>query len=186
MRWLPNALTLLRLAFVPVVAAMVLRGEGVAAAIVFAAAAGTDGLDGWLARRLGAESRFGALADPIADKLLLSTVFICLWIRGVAPGWLVVLVFARDAMILAFSGYALAYTSLREFPPSVWGKLSTLSQAVAALAMVLGRFGFVLPWIVGFAATATAWSGVHYAVTGWRRLRAARMTVSEQAPASGL
>ncbi len=170
MRRVPNALTILRLALVPVVAWAVLRGDSTLAVVLFIGASLTDGFDGWLARRLNAESRFGKLADPVADKLLLSAILVCLWIHGAAPGWFVALVFGRDAMILGFAAYAFAFTPLRDFPPSIWGKLSTVAQMVAAVALLVGVLDWLDPILIAAAAAATAWSGMHYGVTGLRRI----------------
>src|SRR5512142_429807 len=115
---LPNFITLLRVALTPVaVRAIVARQFGQALAIVLAAAV-TDGLDGLLARRLHAESRFGAYLDPIADKALLSASYLAFGISGAVPWWLVALIFGRDLLILAMAGAALLFTPFREFPPS--------------------------------------------------------------------
>lgn len=173
LRWLPNFVSIARLALVPWIAALVLGDRRTLAFWLFVFTSATDGLDGWLARRLSAQSRLGAMLDPIADKLLLVTVLICLWMRGLAPAWFVGLVFARDLLILAFAGYAFAFTTLRDFPPSIWGKVSTVVQAVVAGALLTDFLDQVDPALVGICTVTTAWSGVHYAVTGVRRLRAA-------------
>ncbi len=141
------------------------------ALVWFAAAACTDGLDGCLARRFGWQTAAGAYLDPFADKILLSGVFIGLAMIGETPLWFVGLVFGRDLLILLFVAFALAFTSVRKFPPSFWGKLSTLLQASAGTVM-LARAALPSPpleWaaapLLWAAAAGTVWSGVHY---GWR------------------
>ncbi len=137
----------------------------------------TDGLDGFLARRFRWQSKLGAYLDPLADKFLLVSVYISLAFSGLAPAWLVWLVVGRDVLILAMAGYGLVFTRLRDFPPSIWGKISTTVQIATALALItgcafpskfaeqFGQFGVVL------TAILTAWSGIHYALRGIQSLR---------------
>ena len=165
----PNLLTLLRLALTPlVVRAILARQFGQALAILLLAGA-TDGLDGLAARKLHAETKFGAYLDPIADKALLSACYLGLGIAGVVPWWLVALIFGRDVLILAMAGAALLFTSYREFPPSTWGKLSTFFQIAAGLAVLTaGAFpGHRIPTdpFIFTAAAATVFSGAGYV---WR------------------
>src|SRR5579883_2909018 len=101
---------------------------------LFAAAAVTDALDGALARRFGWTSTAGAYLDPIADKALLSGLYLTLAVTGDIPWWLVGLIFGRDLLILAAAGLALLFTRLRAFPPSLWGKVSTIFQVLTAVA----------------------------------------------------
>ncbi len=174
MRWLPNILTLLRLPLATCVAWLVVRGDSSVALPVLAVAGLTDALDGYLARRFDAVSRFGALWDPIADKALLVSVFVSLGAGGLVPMWLVWMVVARDVLILAVAGMALISGRRGGLAPSVWGKLSTFVQIVTGLTALasdaipgLGaeRPAVILPVV---AAITTAWSGVHYA---WRAAR---------------
>lgn len=142
-----------------------------------AAAGVTDGLDGWTARRFGCKSRLGAYLDPISDKLLLMTVFVTLAVAGAVPRWLVGLVLGRDVLILLAVGAALAFTRIRDFPPSFWGKLSTTVQICSAVGFMAAQmwphsvFRALVPLGVAFTAACTLGSGVHYAISGWRRLR---------------
>jgi cardiolipin synthase len=176
--WLniPNLLSLSRLGLTPFAVAAVLRAEYRTALAILAAAAVTDGLDGLLARRLGCMTRLGAYLDPIADKALLSGTYLALGASGLAPWWLVGLIFGRDLLILALAGAALLFTRYREFPPSVWGKLSTGVQVLVALLVIVGRtFPAVeLPPgpLLGAVAAATAWSGINYL---WRAFRLAQL-----------
>jgi cardiolipin synthase (CMP-forming) len=182
-RNVPNLLTAGRLAVVPVIAAEVLRGHFLAALVLTFLAGFTDVVDGFLARHFGWGSRLGAWLDPLADKALLVTLFLTLgWVRAF-PWWLVALVFARDAMILLMVGAAFAFTAIRDFPPSVWGKLSTFVQVGSCfLAMAIRSTPFAWPGWVGVflvAATtlATVWSGMDYVRLGakrWRREQASQ------------
>lgn len=169
-----NFVTLLRLILAPFVAADILHGHYGRAIILFFIAGLTDVLDGLLARRLGAGSRVGAYFDPIADKILLSVIYIALGLSHAIPWWMVEIVFGRDILILGMAAYGLLFTSVRKFPPSVWGKVSTFFQISAALVVMGDRDGVPAPmslalWLM---VAATIWSGVHYAWRGVVLLRA--------------
>jgi cardiolipin synthase (CMP-forming) len=168
----PNTLTFLRLLLaVPAVVAAV-NGHHRAALAVFAFAAATDGLDGYLARRLDARTQFGAYLDPVADKCLLSGMYLALGLSATVPWWFVGLVLGRDLYILAGAAAFYRFSGIRKFPPSRWGKLSTFTQILAA-ALLMGRNAFgdsaalaVLAHAAIWPATAaTLWSAIHYT---WR------------------
>jgi cardiolipin synthase len=172
MRHLPNLLTGLRLALTPFALWAILEGEYGRALVIIALAGLTDMLDGLAARLLNARSRLGAYMDPIADKLLLSGSYVAMGLHGTVPIWLLWLVLGRDVLILAMVAAALLLTTRREFPPSLWGKISTVCQILAAVvALVSGAFPewrlrpTLLLWI---AAAATAWSGLDYLWRGFR------------------
>jgi len=128
-------------------------------------AAFTDLLDGAVARRFGGETKFGQYLDPIADKILLSGVYIGLGIGGAVPMWLLVVIFGRDLWILALSGLALAFTTYRELEPSTLGKASTFVQVMCAVgvlagagyrdATLLGICGLIF-WLITALAIASA------------------------------
>ncbi len=118
---------------VPFVAADILHGQWTRALILLFAAGFTDVIDGFLARRFGQPTRVGAYFDPIADKILLVAIYIALGAAQAIPRWMVALVFGRDLLILGMAAYGLLFTSVRKFPPSVWGKISTFFQIAAAL-----------------------------------------------------
>src|SRR5579862_33090 len=132
-----NLATLLRLALSPYIGALILAGRHVPALTLFLIAGFTDLLDGELARRFAWGTPAGAYFDPIADKVLLSTVYICLAVGGHVPWWFVGVIFGRDVFILLGAGAALAFTPVRKFPPSVWGKFSTFLQILAATAFMV-------------------------------------------------
>src|SRR6201985_2076656 len=99
-RDVPNLLSALRLVAAPFAAWLIIAGHDTAALVVFALAGLSDGLDGFVARRWGFTSDFGAWLDPVADKLLMLLSLAALFIVGIAPLWLVALVVARDVAII--------------------------------------------------------------------------------------
>jgi cardiolipin synthase len=172
---LPILLSLLRLALTVPVGASVIAGEWGTALALAVAAGVSDAADGWVARRWNLATRAGAWLDPIADKTLLATVYLCLGIAGVIPVWLVALVFARDALILGMAAVALARTPFRDFPPSLWGKLSTVFQIVTA-GTAIGSRVWDWAWVddllvalICSTGAVTIVSGAHYLWSGRRR-----------------
>ena len=165
MRWLnaANLLTILRLVLVPFVIFAILDGHHTLALALFAGAAATDVLDGAVARRFRLATPVGAWLDPVADKCLLSGVFLALATAAMVPWWLVLLIFGRDFYILAGAAIVMRLTPLRRFPPSIWGKLSTFVQIVTAVACLAGNSSAMV-WP---CAAFTIWSGIHYT---WRTL----------------
>ncbi len=168
MRWIPNVLTAMRLLLAPVVMWAIVTGRHGMAAGIFAVAAVTDGLDGALARRFRWNSRVGAYLDPVADKVLLSGVYLTLAVTGELPWWFVGLIFGRDVLILAGAGTVLAKGMPRDLTPSVWGKVSTFFQALTAVIWMAHN---VLPYaavdllaeaLIWPTALATLWSGLDY------------------------
>ncbi len=139
--WLtiPNLFTLVRILMTPFILIELARGQYLAGGWMFGGAAFTDILDGGLARRFGGQSKIGQYFDPIADKILLSCIYIGLALGRAVPLWIVVLIFARDLWILALSGVALSLTDFRNLQPSVWGKASTFFQIMAAVAVIGAR-----------------------------------------------
>ena len=105
----------------------------------FGAAAFTDILDGLLARRFDSQSKIGQYLDPVADKILLTSIYIGLALGGAVPLWIVLLIIARDLWILLLSAVALRFTQFRNLQPSVWGKASTFFQIMAAVAVMAAR-----------------------------------------------
>lgn len=169
-RHIPNMLSALRLLAAPLAAWLILSHHDTASLIVFAAAGASDGLDGYVARRWGVTSRFGAWLDPVADKLLMLFCLTALYIVGVTPGWLLALVVARDAAIAA--GWLLINTlslPMRREPLLI-GKISTVVQVVYILAMLLllaleidaPALGNAAAWITGLVTlmSAAAYAGL--------------------------
>ncbi|UZD64339.1 MULTISPECIES: CDP-alcohol phosphatidyltransferase family protein [Marinobacter] len=180
-RWIPNGLSFLRMLLVIPFAWALASGRYREALILFVVAAATDGLDGFLARFFGWKSRLGAILDPLADKLLMVTTYLVLSITGVFPLWLFMLVLGRDVVIVVGGLLFHRFVGRFEVEPSAFGKLNTLVQILAALAVMLHQAGFELTtwtqpaalWAVTVMALI---SGGHY-VTVWG-LRALRGGVS--------
>jgi cardiolipin synthase len=172
---LPNLFTLARLLLAPFVAADILDNRYGRAIILLFAAGFTDVIDGFLARRFQASTPAGAYFDPVADKILLSVIYISLGLAGAIPWWMVAIVFGRDVLILAMSAYGLLFTSLRKFPPSVWGKISTFFQIAAALVVMGARAGIPAPVTLALCLMVfgTIVSGLHYM---WRAIVLLRQT----------
>ena len=170
---LPNLFTLARLLLAPFIAYDILHSHYGRAIVLLFAAGFTDVIDGFLARRLQISTRAGAYFDPIADKILLSVIYVSLGLAGVMPWWMVAVVFGRDVLILAMAGYGLLFTSLRKFPPSVWGKISTFLQIAAALVVMGSRAGIPAPVTLALSLmiVGTVISGLHYAWRGMGLLR---------------
>jgi cardiolipin synthase len=132
----PNLLTLARLFIIPFLVIAILDGRYTLAFALFVLAGFSDGFDGLLARMLSQRTRLGEYLDPIADKLLLSTLFLVLTHMNLVPRYVTVLVFSRDFGILLISTLLFATGTLRDFRPSLLGKLNTVVQ-IFGLTVVL-------------------------------------------------
>ena len=130
--------------FVPFIVIHLVEGRYLWALAVFVIAGFSDGLDGLLARTLHQQTLLGQYLDPIADKLLLSTMFLVLSILHKIPWKFTVLVFSRDISILAASAVLFAIAGLRNFRPSIFGKANTFSQIAAVFFVLLFRFAAAL------------------------------------------
>ena len=170
LRSAPNLLTLARLIFIPFIVIAVLDSRYIWALALFIVAGVTDGLDGLLARLLKQKTLLGQYLDPIADKLLLSTMFLVLSSMHKIPLRVTVLVFSRDIIILIVCTLLYATGAMKIFRPSVFGKANTLAQIVT-VPFVMGREIFHVQWIaettrIAFWAVIalTVISGVHYVI----------------------
>ncbi len=169
LRATPNLLTLLRICLAPFLVATILQSDYRLSFWLFVAAGLTDALDGALARVLKQRSMLGHYLDPVADKALLSTLFLVLTHKGLIPATVTVLVFGRDVGILLVAAILYAAAGRREFRPSILGKANTLAQ-ISAVAAVLLRQLTAAYWVatvrmVALDATMalTVLSGLHYA-----------------------
>ena len=140
---LPNLITIARLLMVPVVIVMLTQGEWGWAFALFLAAGVSDGVDGYLARRLDMRTEFGAYIDPLADKALLVSLYVTLPIIGVLPGWLAIVIVSRDLMIIAAIMVSWLMDRPVEIKPLAISKLNTAVQ-IAFAALVLGKKAFGL------------------------------------------
>ena len=178
LRYLPNLLCILRLLLVYPVALWILEDRYPAVLAAFALAAFTDGLDGFLAKRYGWTSELGKHLDPLADKVLLVTVFICLSRNGDVPWLLTALVLLRD-LVIVFG--AITYRVLIgpvAGNPTIASKFNTLVQILFTLAVVANAaYGWPEPWVVtalgGLVIVSTGVSGIDYVMTYSRRARGA-------------
>lgn len=174
----PNQLTLARMIFLPFIIINLLSHHYYWALALFVLAGLSDGLDGLLARRLHQQTLLGQYLDPIADKLLMSTMFLVLAILQKIPWKYTVVVFSRDISILAFSAVLYAIAGLRDFRPSIFGKANTFAQVAAIFFVLLfevDRMRWV--WIarVVFLRAVfffTIISALHYLLLVQQRLRA--------------
>jgi cardiolipin synthase len=183
---LPNVITVVRVLLVIPTAWCLLTGLYVEALALMAIAGASDAVDGWLARRLHAVSRFGAAVDPLADKLLVGVLFVALLIRGQLPLWVVGIAVGRDLIILLGAlAYRLLFKHI-EFAPTPISKINTAAQIVVLLLLLFGLCGFGAPsavartvtdpygfWLVALLAIA---SGLDYVLTWSRRALAERRT----------
>lgn len=170
LRHLPNLLTLLRIALVPLLALRVMQHDYEAALTIALVAAITDALDGLLARRFRWQSRLGGILDPLADKLLLTVSFVVLALVGAIPVWLTWLVLSRDLVIVLG---AIAYHFIVgrfDAQPTRLSKLTTLVQILLVLEALLrlSSLWIAPPWVETSLIAATALlsiaSGLHYVV----------------------
>jgi cardiolipin synthase (CMP-forming) len=173
----PNQLTLLRMIFLPFIVINLVKHDFKWALALFIFAGLTDGLDGLLARTLHQQTVLGQYLDPIADKLLMSTLFLVLSIERLIPWKYTVVVFSRDISILLISGVLFMIAGLRDFRPSIFGKANTFAQ-VAAIFFVLLLLIEPVRWVWIARITflkATFWftiiSAIHYAFLVQHRLR---------------
>jgi cardiolipin synthase (CMP-forming) len=173
LRWLPNAISLSRIALIAPILWLMAEGRYDQALVLFFVAGFSDGLDGWLAKRFGWHTRLGAMLDPVADKLLVAGAFITLVYTGLVPFWLAAMVVLRDVIIV---GGATAYSFIVgpvEGEPTRISKLNTALELLYVL-FVLSRAGFDWPpaisiTILGAAVLVTVVvSGVDY-VWSWTR-----------------
>jgi CDP-diacylglycerol--glycerol-3-phosphate 3-phosphatidyltransferase len=176
---IPNILTLLRIAAIPVLVVLLIspsREAGFWAAALFAVASITDWLDGYLARRMGIVTVFGKFLDPIADKLIVMAALIMIIPFNRAPAWMVLVIMGREIIITGLRG--LASTEGIVIPASNLGKFKTIFQIVAILGLLLHydyrwffaidhpllvvnmhNIGIFYLWI---ATIITIWSGIDY------------------------
>jgi cardiolipin synthase len=161
----PNLLTMMRLFVLPFLVITILNGHWRLAFALLWVAGVSDGLDGLLARMLDERTKLGQYLDPIADKLLLSTMFLVLTHVGVIPRFVTVLVLSRDIGILLIATLLFATNTLRDFRPSKLGKLNTLVQILGVLTVmtcqVIPRSGLeelrtVLLWAIAALAPISA------------------------------
>ena len=174
MRHLPNIICLIRLALIWPVLSALHSGQQLTALLVFGLAAASDGVDGYLAKRFNWTSELGKILDPVADKLLLMTVFVeGAWL-GLIPWWLTAAVVARDVLIgLGAFTYRLCFGPLHGRPTRI-SKINTAAQLICLMLVMLYAALRVPPrevvdaWAL-LTLITTVVSGLHYVVMFTRR-----------------
>lgn len=172
---IPNILTFLRMALIPVFAILLSYNREGWALIVFTIAGISDGIDGFLARRFGQESELGTVIDPIADKLLMTTAFVMLTLSSVVgtprhlpvPFGVTATVIGRDVLIVTVAAAITMVTGFRGFRPSWLGKASTFVQVIGVMLILIAAVfpelrGFYLPTVYTTVVAFAVFSGVHY------------------------
>lgn len=160
---IPNLISLGRVILVPIVFWLLLTGQTQLAFVLFVIAGISDAVDGFLAKRYGWTTELGAYLDPLADKLLIVSIFVALGVKAALPSWLVIAVVSRDILIV--TGVVLSWLLDRpmRIRPAVVSKVNTLSQIVLA-GTVLADDGFglgleaarvALVWITGALTIAS-------------------------------
>ena len=162
----PNAVSLTRIFLAPVIAWAIWADQPKLALSLVAIAAATDFLDGYLARTAKATSRLGIYLDPIADKILLSVVYIALGFTERVPVWFVAIVFGRDFALVVASAIAMKVSTYNDYRPTIWGKISTFWQIAAAVAAIANATSLFTHDVVFLSAALTLWSAVHYTYRG--------------------
>jgi cardiolipin synthase (CMP-forming) len=172
-----NQLTILRIVFVPVFIIFLAYREIGWALGTFVIAGITDVLDGIIARRFGQKTSIGAVLDPLADKLLMTTSILILSLPqmeflNTVPRWLMIIIIFRDLFILLVSLVTVLMVGWRMFKPSPYGKASTVMQVLTVLAVLYANWqNAVIPELqimYYMTGLVTAVSGLHYLITGRR------------------
>jgi cardiolipin synthase (CMP-forming) len=170
---LPNALTLVRFALVPLFVAFVVTSEGGhswPAAVVFGVAGITDQVDGWLARRWRVESDFGRIADPLADRLMIDTAVILLFVADRLPWAAIAVVFARDAILLL--GLTMFARRGLSVEVNLVGKVATwVLYASVAFVLVTHRSDEWPLWILWIGVGVAVAAGGQYIFDTWKAIR---------------
>jgi cardiolipin synthase len=184
LRWIPNAICLVRIALVPPVVISLLEQRYDIALLLFVIAGGSDGLDGFLAKRFGWQTRLGSLLDPIADKTLVSGTFITLGWLGLVPFGVVAVIVGRDVVIVLGAVAWQLFIAPVAGLPSLISKLNTACQL---LFVVCAIAGVAWDWpsndiltVLGAACIFTAIvSGLNYVLT-WSAMAIGRADASGQ------
>src|SRR5262245_17146207 len=172
-----NQLTILRIVFVPVFIILLVYHELGWALGTFVLAGITDVLDGIIARRFGQKTSIGAVLDPIADKLMMTSSIVILSLpqmefHNTVPRWLMIVIISRDVFILLVSLLVVLMVGWRVFRPSMYGKASTVMQVFTVLLVLYMNWQHVvvpeLTIVFYMTGLMTAFSGIHYLVRGLR------------------
>jgi len=167
MIYIPNLITLARIGLVPWLVVLLQKQQFMLSLVVFVVAGISDALDGFIAKRFNAETRLGALLDPLADKGLLVSAYVMLSVMQVIPFWLMVTVVFRDIIIVGGYLVMVLFFGRVEMQPLRVSKLNTFTQ-IAYIVLVLSALAWsydmssALPWM-NYAVLATSlMSGMAY------------------------
>ena len=172
---IPNALTIVRLLLTPLFVILLIRNQLKPALAVFLLAGISDGLDGMIARWFDQRTVLGAYLDPVADKALLMSAYICLGISGLIPAWIAVVVLSRDILIVI--GIAILSLTEKKYSvqPSKVSKCTTAVQlttvVTALLFAITGGLSALLIALIWLTAALTVISGLHYIFMGMKILQ---------------
>ncbi|HEX4400916.1 MAG TPA: CDP-alcohol phosphatidyltransferase family protein [Galbitalea sp.] len=175
---IPNLLSFIRLALVPVFLVFIIVGADLAALIVLVVSSVTDYFDGVIARKFQQVTRLGQLLDPAADRLFIFAALVGLCVRDIIPWWLVVVIVGRDFMLLVL-GIVLANHGYGPLPVHHLGKVATFSLLYALPILMLGLAFPVINWITNPVGWAFAlwgaflywWAGIVYILETARVIR---------------
>jgi cardiolipin synthase (CMP-forming) len=176
----PNILTLVRLLLTPLLVILLVRRQLRPALAIFILAGVSDGLDGLIARWFDQRTVLGAYLDPIADKVLLVSTYVCLAILGAVPDWLTVIVISRDVLIVI--GIAVFTLTEKQYGirPSMLSKLTTVVQIMTVIVSLLvtdmAALRSLQQVLIWMAAALTTASGLHYVYLGMNILQAGEPT----------
>ena len=166
----PNVISFIRLCMVPVYLVLLLNGQNIAAAIVFAVAAATDFLDGQIARRTHCVSKLGQLLDPVVDRTLMVAGVLGVFLAGRVPLWIILLIVARDGLVLGGGAWLLFKRSIR-IPVIYPGKFATTFLFIGFAALILNwplvpGLGLCdISWLPGFNGAEVCW-GIWFIYAG--------------------
>ncbi len=164
---LPNAITIVRIILVPLIIWLIITGQPLLAFMAFVAAGVSDAVDGFIAKRFDQATELGAYLDPIADKLLLVSIYVALGLQDILPAWLVILVVSRDVLIIGAFLLSLMLDRPVKVTPLMVSKANTTAQILLA-AVILGLLGFgiegdlLINLLIVSVAVLTVLSGVAY------------------------
>jgi cardiolipin synthase len=173
-----NQLTILRIVFVPLFIILLVYNEVGWAFGTFVVAGITDVLDGIIARRFGQKTSIGAVLDPLADKLLMTSSIVILSLPqmeflNTVPRWLMIVIIFRDVFILLVSLIVVLMVGWRVFTPSLYGKASTVMQILTVLVVLYTNWKHLhvpeLNIVYYMTGLMTTFSGIHYLVRGLRQ-----------------
>jgi len=167
---IPNLISFIRLCLIPIFFVLLMQGSDALAAFVFALAAGTDWIDGQIARRTNAVSKLGQVLDPTVDRLLMIMGVIGIYLVGRLPLWIIIVVLGRDACLLLGGAFLLSRYRVR-VDVIYAGKVSTTFFFLGFIGLLMNwplvaGLGFSAPdWLPGFTATSVSW-GIWFVYAG--------------------